>query len=170
MRPGLKPNITLSVKLENDPMYYRMPRKSDGNSEPVNAGPGDHVTFEANPINDNSSQIIGSVDKVEAAQATVATVGQAASAAPAGQGTAREASIHYQSSRRDALQFLDIATRLGAVKLPVKEAAKLEALEALADHYCAAYFADVATFGAVARANGTDEAADTTAPAGDDAE
>lgn len=174
-RPGGKPNKTYSLKLEGDPMYYRTPRgKSPGSDGERFAGiaePGNTITFEADPVNDSSMQIVGAVTKVEAAQATVSSVGgTSAPGASAPSGT-REASIHYQSSRKDALAFLDIAVRAGAVKLPAKEAAKLEALEALADFYTSAYFSDVATFGAVTRANGTaDQDEATPAKAADDAE
>jgi hypothetical protein len=163
-RPGQKGNVTWSLKLENDPLYYRAVRQKDGNA-PKTEGiePGNTVTFEADPVNDSSAQIVGAVTKVEAAQATVASIGQTSAPTPAGQGSAREASIHYQSAQKVAVWFLDVVTKNGAVKLPVKEAAKLEALEALYDHYVSAFFQDIATFGAVARANGTDEAAEDTA-------
>jgi hypothetical protein len=166
-RPGGKPNKTFSIKLEGDPLYYRCPRGkgqgSDGERFAGIAEAGNTVTFEAEPVNDTSAQIVGSVTKVEAQQATVASIGTGvanSAPAPAGQGTSREASIHYQSSRRDALAFVETAVRHGMVKMPAKEAARLEALEALVDHYTAAFFADVATFGAVARANGTGEPAE----------
>lgn len=177
-RPGQKPNKTYSIKLEGDPLYYRTPRGSkpgsDGERFAGIAEPGNTVVFEAEPVNESSAQIVGTVDKVEAAQATVATVGgsraDGVQVTGSGQGTAREASIHYQSARKDALLLVQIALANGAVKMPAKEAAKLEAVEALVDHYTAAYFADIATFGAVARANGTDEATETAASAGGDEE
>jgi hypothetical protein len=82
-----------------------------------------------------------------------------AAAAPAtgavyqgGGGSARETSIHYQSARKDALQFLGIAVPAGAIVLPAKAAAKLKALDALVDFYTALYFEDIATGGAVTRA------------------
>jgi len=175
-RPGGKPNTTYSVKLENDPFYYRTPRVSeakgsDGMSFAGIAEPGNTVTFEIDPINDNSAQIVGDVTKVETQTATVASVGQTPTGNNlGGQSGTREASIHYQSSRKDALTFLDIAVRSNAIKLPAKESAKLEALEALADHYCAAYFADLATFGAVTRANGAADDEATPAKGSEDAE
>lgn len=177
-RPGGKPNTTYSIKLENDPFYYRTPRVSekpgsDGMSFAGIAEPGNTVEFEVDPINDNSAQIVGDVKKVEAQTATVASLPgtQPSASASASSGGTREASIHYQSSRKDALAFLDIAVRANAVKLPAKESAKLEALEALADFYTSAYFSDVATFGAVARANGTaDQDTASDKPAADDAE
>ena len=49
-----------------------------------------------------------------------------------------------------------------------KPADKVGLVEALVDKYTSQYFEDVTTFGAVARANGTGEAADPAAPPSED--
>ena len=157
-KPGAKGNVTYSIKLEDDPLYYRTPRKTGGDGERFAgiAEPGNMVSFEANPVNENSAQIVGDVDLVKQPEAA-ATVSPAAAQGVSGavqSVTNREASIHYQSARKDALQLVDIAVRSNAIKLPAKEAARLEALEALVDHYTSLYYQDVPSFGAVKRAAG----------------
>jgi len=67
-----------------------------------------------------------------------------------------EGSIQYQSSRKDAIAYVQTVIAAGAVKLPAKEADKLAALDALVDLYTAKFYADIASKGAVARANGED--------------
>ena len=44
-------------------------------------------------------------------------------------------SIIYQSSRKDAIHFLEVAASLEAVKLPAKAADKLSVLEEMLDYY-----------------------------------
>ncbi len=69
---------------------------------------------------------------------------------------AKDDAIRYQSSRKDALAFYAIPGALSASGFDkAKPADKMAVLEALIDKKTAEYFEDVATFGAVARANGT---------------
>ncbi len=68
---------------------------------------------------------------------------------------AKDDSIRYQSSRKDALAFLALPGVLDSVVAKAKPAEKVGLVEALVDKYTASFFEDVATFGAVARANGT---------------
>lgn len=147
-------NTTYSVTLEDHAPFYRMPRGpkkgSDGERFAGIVEPGNLVTFEATQIDEKSMQITGRITAAEEPKQS----GGAAAPASGGSYAARDASIQYQSSRKDALQFVDLLVRTSAVKLPEKQAAKLEALEALVDHYTAQFYADVGTLGAIARANG----------------
>lgn len=134
-----------SFRLESDPIYYRM-------NENRNAGvveSGSYIEFEADYNADGkSAQVKGTPKKVTPA---------APQAAPAGVqggysgGTSRDASIGYQSSRKDALLFVQIALANGAITLPAKASAKLAALDALVDSYTALYLEDISTGGAVTR-------------------
>lgn len=137
-----------SVKLENDPIYYRM-------NENRGAGiveAGNWIEFEASPNPDGKSATIEAAPRLlpKPAPAAVSVAGPVS--AGGGGGNARETSIHYQSARKDAIQFLQIAVSSGAVTLPAKAAAKLKALDALVDYYTALYFEDISTGGAVTRA------------------
>lgn len=159
-KPG---NVWYSLKLEGDDTYYRCKSSNPGDVT------GKVVSFEHDGDQVTSKPIV-------VQQTTVAPQDGAAKAAGTGAvgavlGSAREASIHYQSARKDALQLVDILTRVGAVKLPAKEANKLEAVEALVDSYTSQYFSDISTFGAVARAKGEDgEAAKESTTADEDEE
>lgn len=157
--PGKKGNKTYSIKLEDDPIYYRTPKeKYEGLRFAGIAEPGNMVTFDAEPINETSAQINGAVTLVEQpkSQAT-APVANGSTASGSGSYADRDVSIRYQSSRKDALEFVSLIVKAEAVKLPAKQADKLEALEALVDHYTAIYLADIGTQGAVARASGAEE-------------
>ena len=152
-------NTTYSITLEDHAPFYRMPRGpkkgSDGERFAGIVEPGNLVTFEATQIDEKSMQITG---RITAAEEPKQSGGAAAPAAGGGSYAARDSSIQYQSSRKDALQFVDLLVRTSAVKLPEKQAAKLEAIEALVDHYTAQFTRDINTMGALARADGTDEA------------
>lgn len=131
-----------SVKLEDDPIYYRMNEKRHAGI--VEAGA--FIEFDAEPNADGKSATVKSIPKAVAKPAAAAA-GPVGGAMSAG----REASIHYQSARKDALQFVEIALANGAIKLPSAAAKKLQALEALVDNYTALYFEDVGTGGAITR-------------------
>lgn len=135
--------MTHTIKLDGDPIWYR----AGGNRFAGIAEPGNTVTFEATPNPDGTSaKIVGPVT-------IVATQPVAASGTPAysGSGGDRNASIVYQSSRKDAVAFLAAALAAGAIKLPAAQAAKLGALEAALDRYTAIFYEDVGTLGAVVR-------------------
>ena len=137
-----------SFRLENDPIYYRM----DENRGAGIVEPGNYIEFEANPNPDGkSAQVTAKPTRVEPAKASPAAAG-AVSAGRGGYGSPeREASIHYQSARKDALLFVQIALANGAIVLPAKASAKLAAVEALVDSYTALYLEDISTGGAVTR-------------------
>ena len=101
---------------------------------------------------------------------SVAPVGATSSGSPGGTNwTAKDDSIRYQSSRKDALAFLGLPGVLESIVGKAKPADKVGLVEALVDKYTAGYFEDVATFGAVARANGT-TTEDPAAPPADDSD
>lgn len=79
---------------------------------------------------------------------------------------AKDASIRYQSSRKDALAFLALPGVLEAVGVAkAKPADKLGIIESTLDRYTATFHDDVATFGAVTRVNAP--AVNPAAPASD---
>lgn len=91
-----------------------------------------------------------------------ASSASAEAAAPAAKGSsagttdwvAKDASIRYQSSRKDALSYLalpGVLTALGLEK--AKPADKIGIVDAVLDKYTAAFYDDVSTFGAVTRVN-----------------
>ena len=102
------------------------------------------------------------------ASAKVAPVGATGSGSTGGTNwAAKDDSIRYQSSRKDALALLGLPGVLDSIVGKAKPAERQGLVEALVDKYTASFFSDVATFGAVARANG-DTAADPSAPPADD--
>lgn len=147
-RGGKPGNIWYSVKLDGDPRYYRCKGHNPGSVE------GKEVAFTVSDLTDKDAQVdTKSIKVVEAkAQQSNASVGTASIGT-----TSRDSSIHYQSSRKDALVFVGMSVAAGALKLPAKEAARLDALEALVDAKTAEYYNDIGTLGAVARATGTAE-------------
>lgn len=154
-----------SIKLEDDPIYYRM-------NEARHAGiaeAGNYIEFEATPNPDGKSATVkGAPTLVQKPAASAASSGPSGGTFNAG----REQSIHYQSARKDALVFVQLALTNGAVKLPAAAAKKLKALEALVDVYTALYLEDIATGGAVSRATAAaySEDAPAAAEAGDEDE
>jgi len=141
--------ILWSFRLENDPVYYRM----DENRGAGIVEPGNFIEFEAELNHDGkSASVKGPPTRVEPAKAPAAASGANYSGGRGGNNAEREASIHYQSARKDALLFVQIALANTAVVLPVKTSAKLAAVEALVDAYTALYLEDISTGGAVTRA------------------
>lgn len=63
----------------------------------------------------------------------------------------REASIHYQSARKDAIEILKVMQEAGVLKLGQKADAKEGILMATLDRLTAQFFADIANKGAVTR-------------------
>lgn len=135
-----KTNYT--IKIDNDPIWYRC-----GTSRYAGvAESGNKITFEAEMNPDGSSATV----KTAPTLVVPAPPTAAAPVAAAGGGD-RQSSISYQSSRKDALQFLELALTNGAIVLPAAKAKKLGALEAALDRYTAQFFEDIATLGAITR-------------------
>lgn len=133
--------VTYSIKLEDNPIYYR----TNTNRYAGIAEPGNRVEFMATMNSDGKSARVDGDVKALAAVA----------AAPGGtpsMGVSRDNSIQYQSSRKDALEFVGLLVKAEAVKLPAKPADKLGALVALVDSFTASFFEDINTLGAVTRA------------------
>lgn len=140
--------MSYSIKLDDQPLYHRLNDKRFAGI----AESGNVIEFEAEPNADGKSTAV----KGEVRLAAASSSQPQAATSFAGGGT-RDASIQYQSSRKDALEFLSIAITAGAIKLPAKEAAKLKAMEALVDYYTAGFYEDIGTLGAVSRSNGSGE-------------
>ena len=131
------------IRLEDNPVYYNT-------RKPGPAEPGVTVTFEATAYNEKQWDIDGDVTVVKAS----------GSAAPvsAGGGGPRDASIQYQSARKDALVFLGILLNNGTLDLSkAKAAAKVGILEAALDKYTAQFYVDIGELGAIARLSTPDE-------------
>jgi hypothetical protein len=142
------------IKLDEFPVYYNT-------NKPGAAEPGVRVTFEAEPYNEKQWDVKGPVE--------VLTASPAAAPVSAGgnlSGGARDASIQYQSSRKDAIQFLELLVTAGALDISkAKQAAKVEILEAALDKYTASFYDDIGNLGAITRLETPDEPA---APVADD--
>ena len=136
------------IKLDEFPIYYNT-------YKPGAAVPGDRVTFEAEQKNEKTWIIKGPVE--------VLTASPAAAPVSAGgnlSGGARDASIQYQSSRKDALAFLELLVTAGALDISkAKQAAKVEILEAALDKYTASFYDDIGNLGAITRLETPDEPA-----------
>lgn len=105
---------------------------------------GDTISFEyeEKPKGDRVFKNIktGTVSVVGAATATTAVP------KPASTGhsyAARDVSIQYQSSRKDALQVLPILLEAGAVSLPTKKDAKYDAALAILEELTNRFYVDI---------------------------
>lgn len=137
--PG-KPE-TYSVKLEDNPIYYRLGTKRFGGI----VEPGNRIEFFATMNSDGkSARVDGDVKALAAIPA--ATAGTP-SLAPSG----TQAAIQYQAARKDALVLVGMVLGAEAIKLPGKPGDKLGVVEGLVDHYTAKFFEDTSTLGAVTR-------------------
>lgn len=87
--------------------------------------------------------------------ASIKEVAAAPAAASGGGGApsmgSRDASIQYQSSRKDALVMVDLLIKTGALKLPEAPAKKAGVIEAAVDRFTAIYYEDIEQLGALAR-------------------
>lgn len=151
-----------TVKLDGIPTYFRL----GTNRHAGVCEEGNKITFSYEENPDGQSARVTSDPRIVQAQAPAAQT-----AGPTG-GSPRQAAIEYQSSRKDALEFLRLTLTSGAVTLPAAKGKKLVALEALLDRYTAQFFEDVATLGAVVReaANPGDEEVESASEEGEDDE
>lgn len=137
--PG-KPE-TYSIKLDGDPIYYR----SGTNRFAGIAESGNRVRFEATPNPDGkSAKIEGPVTIVKPEPQAVAATGT-----PSWDG--RNNSIVYQSSRKDAIEYVKLLLANGALPVPKDKKSIAGFLDAAVDRYTAQFFEDVNTLGAVTR-------------------
>lgn len=150
--------MNYSFKLEDNPIFFRLgTTRHEGVVEP-----GSVVEVEADLNSDGKSAKVTSVKKASAqAQAQVA-----------GAAGTKDSAIQYQSSRKDAIEFVILLNTTGTLAslLPKKEAAKVGFLEALVDKYTAQFYEDIGALGAVSRANGDSEPAKGKAEAEDEDE
>lgn len=105
---------------------------------------GDNVTFEYEMKGQYANIVVRSVQVANAAsqpqQAAQPT--QSAPAAPAAP-NATQISIQYQSSRKDALEFVKLAMQADALPLPTKKSDRMDALQALVEDTTGRYYAAV---------------------------
>jgi hypothetical protein len=138
--------MTYSIKIDGSPLYFRLNDKR----YPGIVEKGNMVEFEAEENSDGkSAKVIGAV-----------RAGRAAPTSEAGKGAAvgggvdwakKDASIQYQSSRKDAVEFVKLLVQTGALGLPAAKSKQVAALELAVDRYTAQFFADIAELGAVKR-------------------
>jgi hypothetical protein len=152
---GNKPT-TYSIKLDGQPLYHR----TGTNRYAGIAESGKVVEFFATPnADDKSANVDGPVTEVTAS-------------APAASGTpsygggwndpGRQNSIVYQSSRKDAIEFVTFLYEKEVIPMPKTPKDRLGNVEATLDRITAQFFNDVNTLGAVVReaeSEGTPEAA-----------
>lgn|SRR5690606_15170114 len=79
-------------------------------------------------------------DTVRILGSTSGSSSPAASGSPKNSYDDRNISIAYQSSRKDALQLVQILVESQAVPLPTKKAEQADAILALVEHYTAHFF------------------------------
>ncbi|MGD9590825.1 MAG: hypothetical protein AB7Q37_18515 [Pyrinomonadaceae bacterium] len=151
-------NKTLyTIKIDGNDTYYRCGEKNPGNLT------GKVVEFEAGEDTGSGAQVKGKVTVVDSSTANKGSGGGSVGYDPQ-----RDNRIQYQSSRKDALEMVKALLDKGGVKLPSKTADIAQVIEGLVDHYTAQFFEDVATFGAVARANGDTGEEESTASTDDE--
>jgi hypothetical protein len=153
-----------SVRLDGNPLYYRWGDKD----LPAGVVGGAFVSFDAEPKDDQSAQIKGGIlvntaaqDKIVNAPSKPAnTQSNSSSGSVSSRAVdweAKDASIRYQSARKDAIAFLALPGVLDGIVGKAKPSDKLGIVEATVDRYTAAFYEDIGTFGAVTRANAVAE-------------
>lgn len=160
---GKKATTFYSIKLDGDPKYYRC--KTERYAGVAEAG--NVVEFEISGGDDKSADVVkGTVKLVP----QIAPQDRAPGSTKAVDWAAKDAAIQYQSARNAALEYVQIMTKLEAIKLPAKPADRLAVLDALLDRLTAGFYEDVSSFGAVARVKGTATATETEGPPFDEDE
>lgn len=138
-----------SVKLEKDDGSEYDNWLSAGFNETPNFKEGEYVHIEAEQDNGGFWKIVNSkVVKNAPAKASATTPGRVDAAAP---GRSRESTIHYQSSRKDAIEVLRLlidkdALPVSGAKTAAGVAKRYEEIMALVDKLTVRYFKDVETF------------------------
>lgn len=144
-------NKAYSIKLEGSPLYFRMGKKRNAGT----VEPGNTIEFFGEQTDEKSAKVTSEItaSKKAAPQETsqAATGGKTYGSGSNG-GDDRNASIVYQSSRKDALTLVGILLQANAVAVPAAAAKKLAFIEALVDRYTSSFIADVGSQGAVSRA------------------
>lgn len=79
-----------------------------------------------------------------------------------------ESCIHYQSSRKDAIEYLKLVVGSNAVKLPEAPAKRLKVLDAMLDSYVSGFYTDIGTLGALKRVSQEEDDVPAEAPAKED--
>ena len=155
---------TYSIKLDDQPLYHRV----GTNRYAGIAEPGKVVEFMATPNADGkSANVDGPVTEVKASA-------PAASGTPAYSGgynsPERQNSIIYQSSRKDAIEFVRFLYEKEVVAMPKTPKDRLGAVEATLDRITAQFFNDVNELGAVVRESESEGTPAAETGGGDDGE
>ncbi len=139
---------------------------------PVGVEKGDIVEGEYFLKDDKYKTIVkGSLKKAsnEAAKAPAGASASDGDRMSKGEWAQKDQRIQYQHAQKVAATLIGNPAILEAAGVnKAKPSDKLGIIETLFDKYTASVFEDVATFGAVARANGTAEVKDPQAPPSDD--
>lgn len=131
---------SFTIKIDGDDIWYRAGDKRYAGI----AESGNRVAFDAEMNADGTSATIkGPVTLAKPAS-------PAANGTPSAGGD-RNNSIVYQSSRKDAIELVQLLVASGSLALPKAQKAKVGAIEAAVDRYTALFFDDVGTLGAVVR-------------------
>lgn len=105
--------------------------------KPINANEGDYVSF--NVIKKENFTNAENIKLAAGAQPQAAPQQAAAPSGPLPVNK-KDVSIHFQSCRKDAIQTLSVLLQHEAVKLPAKQADKMDSAMALLDELTARYY------------------------------
>lgn len=135
--------MTHTVKLDGDPLYYRM----NNNRYAGIVEPGNLISFEATPNPDGTSAKMTSVP-------VIVKPSSPAAATPAAGGYADNKGglqQRYQGALERAISMVKLLADTGSLKLPTAINARAGIVEAAVDRYTAQFFEDTNTLGAVTR-------------------
>lgn len=137
--------MTYSIVIEGSPLYFRLNNKRYPGIVEV----GNVVEFEATENDDGKSAKV--VSPVTAGKQTKSPQAQAASGGGTTDWAAKDRSIQYQSSRKDAIEVVGLLLTSGALKLPADKAKQVSVIEAVIDRYTAQFYVDIPELGAIKR-------------------
>ena len=104
-----------TVKIDGDPIYYRMNEKRYAGI----VEPGNTITFESEPIDQQSAKMTSAPELVKNVPAAVPAATGGASGGNAG------LQMRYQGALERAIAFVDLATKTGALVLPKDQKKKV---------------------------------------------
>lgn len=140
-------NVSVSFKIAGDQRFFRCGKfRNKGVVEEGNV-----IKFNYDEVSEDAAKVIGKPSLVTGGGGEDEGASKPAGKPSGGGFGSHDSNIQYQSSRKDALVFVELIVAQGAIKLPAKESAKLEVLEGLLDRYTSVFYADIGTKGAIAR-------------------
>lgn len=137
--------LSVSFRIDGSPLYFR----TGAHRYPGVVEKGNTVEFEAEENSDGKSATVRGSVAAGRNQPRPSSGGSRDSGAV--DWAKKDASIQYQSSRKDALELTALLVSSGALKLPADAAKKVAVLEACLDRYTAQFYQDIAELGAVQR-------------------